>query len=109
MLFINIATAFALATVAQAFAIPSNPENGVYVVTTGEDGKEIHTKISDSTTTDIANNQGNKPDDVTTANDLGGLESRGNGRMFCGCGFNMNHGHTDRAVEKLVGQIEGSM
>lgn len=100
MLFTNIATVFALATMAQAFAIPSNPENGVYAVTIGEDGKEVHTKISDST-----NSQGIKPDDVTPVNDLAALDRREHGRIYCGCGFNMNHAHTDRAVEKLVKQL----
>ena len=100
MRFVNIAIGFAMATVAQAFVVPSGTANGVYAVTIGEDGKEVHTKISDST-----NIQSIQPDDVTTVNKLGDLERRGNGRIWCGCGFNMDPGNCDAAVESLVAQM----
>lgn len=98
MHFITIATAFTLATVAQAFVVPSTA-NGVYAVTIGEDGKEVHTKISDST-----NIQNIQPNDVTTVSDLGGLERRDHDQIWCGCGHNMNPSHTDGAVNKLLSQ-----
>jgi hypothetical protein len=100
MHFIHISITFALATMAQAFVIPSGTTNGVYAVTIGEDGKDVHTKISDST-----NIENIHPDNVTTVSDGGDLERRGTGRIWCGCGFNMNTGHCDRAVERLVAQM----
>ncbi|KFZ17813.1 hypothetical protein V501_01556 [Pseudogymnoascus sp. VKM F-4519 (FW-2642)] len=104
MRFVNIAIGFAMATVAQAFVVPSGTANGVYAVTISEDGKEVHTKISDST-----NIQSIQPDDVTTVNKLGDLERRGNGRIWCGCGFNMDPGNCDAAVESLVAQMGPSI
>ncbi|KFY32492.1 hypothetical protein V493_00147 [Pseudogymnoascus sp. VKM F-4281 (FW-2241)] len=84
---INIATAFALATVAKAFAIPSGAAKVVYAVIIGGDGKEVHTKISDSTVSnfnisDSTNIQTFQPNDEITAKDLGGLERRGPGRIW---------------------------
>ncbi|KFY35052.1 hypothetical protein V494_06252 [Pseudogymnoascus sp. VKM F-4513 (FW-928)] len=104
MHFINIATAFALATVAQAFVIPSGTTNGVYAVTIGEDGQEVHTKISDST-----NIESIHPDNIETVSDGSDIERREPGRIWCGCGFNMNRGHCDRAVERLVAQMRPSI
>lgn len=101
MHFVNIATAFALATVAQAFVIPSTSTNGVYVVTIGEDGREVHTRISDST-----NIQSVQPDNETqTMNKLSSLESRGDGSVWCGCGANMNTAHCNTAVSKIRDQL----
>ncbi|KID95092.1 hypothetical protein MAJ_08929, partial [Metarhizium majus ARSEF 297] len=100
MRFVNIATAFAIATVAQAFVIPSHTANGVYAVTIGADGKEVHTKISDS-----ASIQSIQPGGVTPVNKPGDLERREAGRIWCGCGFNMDPGNCDAAVESLVAQM----
>ncbi|TWU71650.1 hypothetical protein ED733_002829 [Metarhizium rileyi] len=97
MRFVNIVAAFAMATVAQAFVVPPHTANGVYAVTIGEDGQEVHTRISDST-----NLQSIQPDGVTTVKKLGLLEA---GRIWCGCGFNMDPRNCDAAVESLVAQM----
>ncbi|KAJ2973234.1 hypothetical protein NQ176_g6726 [Zarea fungicola] len=100
MHFVNIAIGVTMAAMAQAFTMPEGTTNGVYVVHIDPNGKEVHTKIYDST--DI---QSSQPDHATTVGESGDLERRYHGEIWCGCGFNMNPGNCDRAVEMLVAQM----
>ena len=95
----KITTAFTLAALAHAFVIPPGTPEGVYAVVTREDGTNVHTKISDSP--EIKRD----PTGVTPVNEVNALERRQNGRIWCGCGFNMDRGNCDAAVADLKSQM----
>lgn len=99
MQFVNIVTALTLATLAQAFVLPASPSDGVYAVFTYDNGTEVHTKISDSSETRSLLT------DRTAVNEESALERRQAGRIWCGCGFNMNHRNCDTAVAALKSQM----
>lgn len=99
MRFLNIATAATLLTLATAFVIPSDSQEGVYAVLTRDDGTEVHTKIAE------AAEEKRDPTGITPYNQVRGLEKRQNDRIWCGCGFGMNSGNCDAAVADLKSQM----
>ena len=94
MRFFAIATAFTFAALIQAFVIPEGTTEGVYAVFTADDGTEVHTKIAKR-----------DPTGVTLIEQFHNIERRQNDRIWCGCGFNMNPGNCDAAVQALKDQL----
>jgi hypothetical protein len=94
MRFVPIATAFIFATLAQAFIIPEGTAEGVYAVFTADDGTEVHTKIAKR-----------DPTGMTPIKEVHTLRRRQNDRIWCGCGFNMDPGNCDAAVQALKDQL----
>ncbi|KAM0260137.1 hypothetical protein ACHAQJ_002901 [Trichoderma viride] len=97
MYFFKITAALALAALAQAFTIPSDTPDGVYAVSTGEDGATVHTKISNPSKI--------KHDPASVAPRA--LEPRDRD-VWCGCGFNLDPGNCDAAVADLKTQLPGA-
>ena len=94
MRFINIAAFLALVASTQAWVIPKGTTDGIYAVAVGDDGVEVHTKIAEASS--------ELPFNVSDANPL---DRRGDGRIWCGCGFNLNPGNCDAAVADLKSQL----
>lgn len=101
MRFTNIITTFALAASVSGWKIPENTQDGVYVVDTLEDGTEVHTKIAETADIDRS-----IPEDVLNMSPVptSELEKRAPGQIWCGCGFDMNRGNCDAAVDDLKRQ-----
>ena len=87
MRFTDIATVVAFLASANAWVIPEGAADGVYKVSRGEDGNEVHTRVAN------ANAVGSLVTDEGSMSS--GLEARADGRIWCGCGFNMSasYGH----------------
>jgi hypothetical protein len=104
MRFINIVTAFALGVAVQAYTIPDGITDGVYAVSIREDGVEVHTRIADSDTGPTLDHRA-----VKAVSQEDNLERREDGRLWCGCGFDMNHGNCDGAVQDLKNSMGKSL
>ncbi|KAF2124887.1 hypothetical protein P153DRAFT_435093 [Dothidotthia symphoricarpi CBS 119687] len=98
MRFFSIAAALSLCALTQALVIPTGTTQGLYEVSTLDDGTEVHTKLADYSETE-----------VTPVSEASPLERRQNGRMWCGCGFTLNHGDCDAAVADLKSQFRPSL
>jgi hypothetical protein len=96
MRFSNVVIAFALGVTAQAYTIPDGITDGVYAVSIREDGVEVHTRIADSDAGPTLDHR-----EVKTVSQEDSLERREDGRLWCGCGFDMNHANCDAAVQDL--------
>ncbi|KAL6812859.1 hypothetical protein GGI42DRAFT_349017 [Trichoderma sp. SZMC 28013] len=93
----KIAAALSLAPLAQAFTIPSGTPDGVYAVSTSENGATVHTKISSPSKSER--------DQAHVAPRA--IEPRDQG-IYCGCGFNLDPGNCDAAVADLKTQLPGA-
>ncbi|KAL6808686.1 hypothetical protein J3E69DRAFT_378303 [Trichoderma sp. SZMC 28015] len=93
----KITAALSLAALARAFTIPSGTPDGVYAISTGEDGTTVHTKISSPSNI--------KYDLASVAPRA--LEPRDQG-IYCGCGFNLDPSNCDAAVADLKTQLPGA-
>ncbi|KAK8879219.1 hypothetical protein PGQ11_000513 [Apiospora arundinis] len=100
-----------LAVSATASKLPLiQPEDGVYAVTIGEKGQEIHTRISNITQAEVNELMQNSTPDIADLRKPaeGQMETRA-WRLddtCCGCGYNLPHGDIDAAVEDLKYQID---
>ncbi|KAK1757041.1 hypothetical protein QBC47DRAFT_174500 [Echria macrotheca] len=117
MLFLrSLATAAVLAAGTLAFKLPAGLADGSYVAYRDETGKQV----IEAFTTEVANRigtqsnatseQGVKPARTDSSDKRGigsaGLEERDEWFWvsYCGCGFNLDHGNTDRAVQGIKDQ-----
>jgi hypothetical protein len=99
MHFFKIAAAFALASLVQGFAIPADTKEGVYAVSKRDDGTELHTRVAEAT--DYEPN-----DSALVSDNPADILKRGyRNQIWCGCGFNMNPGNCDAAVQDLKNQM----
>jgi hypothetical protein len=98
------------ALLSQALRIPSDiTADGVYQVITRDDGSEVHTRVANVTdlgstaeaqalALEVAAQTSSLDDDKV-------LNGRGIGQIWCGCGFDLNPGNCDAAVDDLKGQF----
>lgn len=84
-----------LLAVAQAFVIPPGTTEGVYAVVTRSDGTVEHVKLS----APEAKRQIILDPPVTT------VPTAPENRIWCGCGYGMDHGNCDGAVDDLKKQL----
>jgi hypothetical protein len=92
--------ALAAATLGQSLIIPSDiTANGVYKVVTHDDGTEVHTKIADV---------GSNAFSTSAVDEHDVLKRSSAGQIWCGCGYNMNPGNCDAAVQELKNQLGNS-
>ncbi|KAF1825220.1 uncharacterized protein K489DRAFT_429513 [Dissoconium aciculare CBS 342.82] len=89
----------AAAALTHAFTIPREiTADGVYKVVTRDDGTEVHTKVADI---DIESTVA-----LTSAADEHDILKRSvRGQIWCGCGYTMNPGNCDAAVQDLKNQM----
>ena len=95
---LTFATTLAAAiTTCSSFTIPAQQKDGLYRVYYDDDGKAIHEPVD-------LNNGDAAPinDSATPRSETRALERR-DGSTRCGCGFNLNHEDTDKAVDYIRG------
>lgn len=94
MRFLSVATLLALGSSIQGFVIPRDSADGLYSITTYENGTEVRTKLED------------RPNSFQSAwLPARSLERRDDGQLWCGCGFTLNPQDTDAAVEDMKYQL----
>lgn len=97
MRFSNLTGILALAASIQAWVIPAGSTDGFYSVSIDDEGVETHTKIAGRDA------EMSYLDERDISSDT--LERRGRDQIWCGCGFNMNPGNCDAAVEDMKNQL----
>ncbi|KAJ6441032.1 DNA mismatch repair protein MSH2 [Purpureocillium lavendulum] len=91
-----------VAALGQAFIIPSNTHDGVYLVTRDAAGNDVHTEISGPSPYMYPRNSTLPGDEHRSLSPRAG---RMPGRTrWCGCNFALNKGDRDDAVNKLKSQ-----
>ena len=88
-----------IASLAQAWTIPANTEDGFYSVSTTKDGSTVHEKISGPLEVELAESKRELSNEVST------LEERFPASVYCGCGFTLDPGNCDAAVADLKNQL----
>ncbi|KAJ9149860.1 hypothetical protein NKR23_g4186 [Pleurostoma richardsiae] len=96
-----------LAPLVSGFHLPANLPDGIYVAYYNSAGDEVHQPA----TLEIMNNPETyldigAPPAAATAAAVRSLRRADPWRYVCGCGFNMNHGDCDYAVEELKKQCD---
>ncbi|CAI6330889.1 unnamed protein product [Periconia digitata] len=84
---IVIAAAFAVS--ASSWKIPTGATNGIYSAHLDAAGVEVHTKLREIPTPSVKKS-------LTR-----GLSRRYEGQIFCGCGYNMDPGNCNAAVDSM--------
>jgi hypothetical protein len=100
-----------LAAFARAFKIPEGTEDGVYAVYTRSDGVEVIAPFDEAV--DIIKERVSSAPTSPNPAILKGrgfnIASRWAGQIWCGCGFTMDHGNCDAAVDDLKNQLNNGV
>jgi hypothetical protein len=91
-----------LAPFASAFTLPEGLTNGIYAAYYNATGHEVHVRASDLTR--LSAKTFARPNHAIRSNRLEKRQDAGS-EIYCGCGFNMNHGDCDNAVAMLKSQF----
>jgi hypothetical protein len=100
-----------IASLASAFTLPAGLTSGNYVAYYNATGHEVHVKASELNQQDIASYS---PVHRAKRSNTSIIEKRQDlgddgYTIYCGCGFNMNHGDCDAAVAGLEAQFPGTL
>lgn len=93
-----LTSALAFLSGASAFALPSNPIDGIYQVRRSANGAEVHSSLSPAPI------QRRTSPSIPASHQLAKREDSW-GNTYCGCGFDLNHADTDAAVADLKAQL----
>jgi hypothetical protein len=85
---------------ASAFSFTSKPADGVYAVSVDAEGNEVHQPLTEDMILRIAPEGAN----IINATASSGVSKRAD-NTWCGCGYGMDHGSCDAAVDDLKRQL----
>lgn len=89
----SIAVTAILAASVSAWKIPRGTADGFYSARLDAKGVEVHTKLEEIAAS------------IPQMSLVRRVNRRSEGQVFCGCGFDMDHGNCDAAVEGMKGQL----
>jgi len=89
-------------TLTQAYTIPPNLKNGVYIIKVDSFGEETHELVQG-----LTNNTGTGLE-ILDAPKLQTRDPPLGYNMHCGCGFNMDHDNCDKAVNGMKNYLDAN-